>query len=84
MTHDVGETVEFEHVLVIEDGMLIESGNPLELRQNPKSRYSELLMSERALRKDLWRSSTWRRMTFEAGRIRDTAEDDVRGRRDPG
>jgi ATP-binding cassette subfamily B protein len=67
VTHDVGETLEFERALVIEGGRVIEDGAPRALAARESSRYRALLSSEAELRKGLWASSEWRRLRLEAG-----------------
>jgi ATP-binding cassette subfamily B protein len=67
VTHDVGETIGFPRVLVIEDGRIIEDGVPDTLAGNPASRYSQLLGAEDAVRRGLWESAEWRRMVIDDG-----------------
>ena len=69
VTHDVGETIGFDRVLVIEDGKIKEQGKPEQLRANPASRYRALLDAEEDVRRRLWMGSTWRRLFLRAGRV---------------
>ena len=69
ITHDVGDTLHFDRVLVIEQGRIIQDGAPHELHARPGSRYRALLEEERAVRRDLWASPAWRRLRLHAGRI---------------
>jgi len=62
ITHGVGETLEFDRVLVIENGRLIEDGIPIELAKNTESRYRQLLEAENAGREKLWSSRRWRKI----------------------
>jgi ATP-binding cassette subfamily B protein len=71
VTHDVGETLGFERVLVIEDGRIIEDGTPGRLAQTP-SRYRELLDAEQSVRDELWNGDYWRRLTMQDGRLKPT------------
>jgi ATP-binding cassette subfamily B protein len=71
VTHDVGETLGFERVLVIEDGRIIEDGVPGRLAQTP-SRYRELLGAEHRVRDELWNGDYWRRLTMQDGRLKPT------------
>jgi ATP-binding cassette subfamily B protein len=66
VTHDVSETLDFDRVLVIEDGRIVEDGVPATLAEQT-SRYRQLLDSERAVRDQLWQSSQWRRLRIEQG-----------------
>ena len=54
VTHDVGETLNFPRVLVIEEGHIIEDGDPAVLAAQPESRYHQLLEAEEAVRNNLW------------------------------
>lgn len=69
VTHDVGETLGFERVLVVEGGRIVEQGPPSELATREGSRYRALLEAEEALRQELWSSRRWRRARLEQGRL---------------
>jgi ABC-type bacteriocin/lantibiotic exporter with double-glycine peptidase domain len=69
VTHDVGETLDFARVLVVEAGRIVEDGPPGELAARPGSRYRALLDAEREVREGLWESSVWRRLRMEGGRL---------------
>ncbi len=72
VTHDVGETLGFPRVLVIEEGRIIEDGDPEVLAGNPDSRYRQLLDAEQAVRRGLWESAEWRRLVIDDGRLHET------------
>ncbi len=74
ITHDVGETVDFHQVVVIDQGRIIEDGAPQELINNPESRYLSLLNAEDAVRRELWSHADWQRITIEGGKL-ETGED---------
>ncbi|MCX6927802.1 MAG: ATP-binding cassette domain-containing protein, partial [Verrucomicrobia bacterium] len=69
ITHDVGETLGFGRVLVLENGRVAEDGVPAALAQNSSSRYATLLAAERAVREQLWAGECWRRQWLEGGRL---------------
>jgi ATP-binding cassette subfamily B protein len=69
ITHDVGETLTFPRVLVIENGQIVEDGSPVELAEKPGSRYRSLLAAEQAVRHELWASAEWRKFTLDNGRL---------------
>lgn len=69
ITHDVGETIEFPHVVVIEEGQIIEDGPPQDLIKNPASRYQAFLNAEDAVRQELWSQANWQRITIERGKV---------------
>jgi ATP-binding cassette subfamily B protein len=69
ITHDVGETRDFERVLVIESGRVVEDGPPTRLAEQPGSRYRALLEAEEAVRAGLWSGVAWRHLRLEAGQL---------------
>ncbi|MGI8962255.1 MAG: cysteine peptidase family C39 domain-containing protein [Bryobacteraceae bacterium] len=69
ITHDVSDTRDFERVLVIEHGRLVEDGHPLELAAAANSRYRALLDAEDMVRRGLWASTSWRRLRLEKGKL---------------
>lgn len=81
ITHDVGQTREFERVLVIEAGHIAEDGCPAELAGRPDSRYRALLKAEEAVQEGLWSSAEWRRLWLEGGHLTErTLAQSVNGR----
>jgi len=68
VTHDVAETLGFERVLVVEDGHIIEDGNPTDLAAG-RTRYRALLDAEAALGETMWEGDFWRRMTLSDRRL---------------
>ncbi|HEU4532699.1 MAG TPA: ABC transporter ATP-binding protein, partial [Polyangiaceae bacterium] len=71
VTHDVGETLGFERVLVVEGGRVVEDGSPAELSRDEGSRYRALLDAERLVRRGLWADGAWRRLRVERGELRE-------------
>lgn len=69
-THDIAETLSFSRVLVIENGRVVEDGDPARLATAP-SRYAELLDAEETARQTLWQGRHWRTLKVEDGRVRD-------------
>jgi ATP-binding cassette subfamily B protein len=74
ITHDVGETLAFPRVLVVERGRIVEDGVPGELASAPSSRYRTMLEAEDAVREELWSSSEWRTLRLEEGRLTETGK----------
>ncbi len=66
VTHDMQETLGFPRVLVIEDGVVKEDGNPAQLMQEA-SRYRELVEAEAELQRVVWGDPRWRRLSLKAG-----------------
>jgi ATP-binding cassette subfamily B protein len=67
VTHDIGETLDFERVLVVVDGRIAEDGVPGELAHQPGSRYRALLDAERSVREELWTGQGFRSVELRAG-----------------
>lgn len=70
ITHDVSETQQFDRVIVLEGGHIVEDGAPQELAAQPASRYRALLDAEMAVRTGLWSDAQWRRLWLEGGQVR--------------
>lgn len=77
VTHDVRETLTFERVLVIDEGRVVEDGDPSALAADPESRYRALLDAEDSLREGLWASAEWRRVRLERGTLREAPRDET-------
>ncbi len=69
ITHDVRETLDFQRVLVIEGGRLVEDGAPAELAAREGSRYRALLDAEALVERELWGDAQWRRLRLERGHL---------------
>jgi ABC-type bacteriocin/lantibiotic exporter with double-glycine peptidase domain len=67
VTNDIADTLDFDRVLVIDEGRILEQGSPQELCKNSASRYRGLLDQEKAVHRDLWSNSMWRRLRMSAG-----------------
>lgn len=73
ITHDIEETLAFDRVLVLEDGVVEQDGNPAALAGAEGSPYAELLDAERAVQATLWATGGWRRWKLENGGIAESA-----------
>jgi ATP-binding cassette subfamily B protein len=71
VTHDMSETLNFERVLVVEGGRIVEDGSPAELSDNPDSLYYALLNAEIQVHEKIWGDSRWRRVRMEQGKIQE-------------
>jgi ABC-type bacteriocin/lantibiotic exporter with double-glycine peptidase domain len=69
VTHDVGETMGFPRVLVVENGRIVEDGSPAELARQANSRYRALLEAEESVREGSWSGGQWRHLRLEDGRV---------------
>ncbi len=69
VTHDVEHTQEFDRVLVVENGRVLENAPPKELLANKSSRYAELLRADQENRTLLWSGGNWRNWWLADGRL---------------
>ena len=69
VTHDVEHTQDFDRVLVVENGRVIENGPPKDLAANPASRYAELLRADQDNHSLLWSGGAWRHWWLADGRL---------------
>ncbi len=71
VTHDVVQTQEFDRVLVVEDGRIVENAPPAELLANQSSRYAELVRADQDNHTTLWRGNSWRHWWLSDGQLRE-------------
>lgn len=74
ITHDVGETLSFERVVVVEGGRVVEDGHPARLASDAGSRYAALLAAEEEVRTGMWSGGEWRRLSMQGQRLRGGAD----------
>jgi len=72
ITHDVAETMDFDRVLVVESGRIIEQGTPRSLYESA-SRYRSLFEREKVVQ-DVWSDSTWRHLQISGGVLAEKME----------
>ncbi len=80
VTHEVMETTDFDHVLVLEEGRIVEQGSPDALSARAGSRYRQLIETERELLETFEDDSVWRRFEMVNGTLRE-GHGDERSRR---
>jgi ATP-binding cassette subfamily B protein len=69
ITHDVLETRQFDRIIVMEGGHVVEDGSPQMLWHTPSSRYRGLLQAQERVA-DLWSpGGEWQRLEMDSGRI---------------
>lgn len=74
VSHDIVQTCDFDRVLVIENGRLVEDGRPQELLSNAGSRYAQLVRADEENHRALWRGGAWRNWRLSQGRLEEGAE----------
>ena len=68
VSHDVGDTLDFDRVLVIDGGRVVEDGSPSEL-SNSSTLYRRLLDAEESVRRDIWQAPCWRHLNLADGQL---------------
>jgi ATP-binding cassette subfamily B protein len=71
VTHDISHVLDFDRVLVVDNGRLVEDGHPLELAANADSYFKTLLDAERSLHDEIWEHGNWRRVRVQGGILRE-------------
>jgi ABC-type bacteriocin/lantibiotic exporter with double-glycine peptidase domain len=69
ISHDIGEALSFDRVLVLDNGRIVEDGDPRELAGNPESRFHAMLAAERNVREAFWNGAEWRHLRLENGQL---------------
>jgi ATP-binding cassette subfamily B protein len=69
VTHDISDTLDFDRVVVVSDGRVVERGKPHLLATQPGSRFAELLAQERDARRLFADATDWRKLHLAAGRL---------------
>ncbi|WP_394843865.1 ATP-binding cassette domain-containing protein [Pendulispora brunnea] len=69
VTHDIAEAMNFDRVVVVDDGRIVEQGSPSELLETKGGRFYELLDSERELHEKRWNDPAWRNLHVKQGLI---------------
>jgi len=77
ISHDVGQTQDFERVLVIEQGQIVADDTPKSLLEQQNSRYHALLKAEEVVRTSMWERKEWRKLWLEQGRLSTKSEDSM-------
>jgi ATP-binding cassette subfamily B protein len=71
ITHDINDTRNFDRVLVMDGGRIVEDGSPKELSRHAGSRYRALLDAEQSVRERVWSDGGWRTLRLDEGRLRE-------------
>ncbi len=76
VTHDIDAVGEFDRVLVMAGGRIVEDADPRVSSREASSQLAALLRSEETLRRDGWSDPRWRRMNLVDGTLHMQAEVD--------
>ena len=69
VTHDVVESRQFDRVVVLEGGRIVQDGPPEELAASSTGRFSRMLRAQERARHQLWTGPSWRRLRLDEGRF---------------
>jgi ATP-binding cassette subfamily B protein len=69
VTHNIGEALGFDRVLVVENGQIVEDGIPDDLLIRDDSHYRAMYESDVAVRESFMSSEFWRRLELRRGRL---------------
>jgi ATP-binding cassette subfamily B protein len=75
ISHDIDESQHFARVLVIEEGQVVEDGQPNALVAQPHTRYHALHRADAAVREGMWSDEVWQRLWLSDGVLRRGEED---------
>jgi ATP-binding cassette subfamily B protein len=73
ITHDVTETLDFDRVVVLERGRIVEQGSPRRLQANATSRYRALCDLDTAVQRRAWSHPAWRHIRMTSGGLSEPA-----------
>ena len=71
VSHDVSDTQDFDRVLVVSGGEIVEDADPRELASQSDSRYRQLLDSEEEVNRTIWSAAQWRHLWLNDGRLKE-------------
>jgi ATP-binding cassette subfamily B protein len=77
VTHDISETLTFNRVLVVHEGLVVEDGEPAALALRAESRYHAMIRAEERVRAEYWEHGRWRRLTLDHGELHEEARREV-------
>lgn len=72
VTHDASDTLEFDRILVMEKGRIVEQGPPKALHAAVDSRFRALIDAEAAITHDLWSHPKWRKWSLQEDGLHET------------
>lgn len=69
ISHDIAEAMTFQRVLVLEDGRIVEDGDPRVLASDAESRFHAMLEAERQVHEEFWNGPQWRHLHLNNGQL---------------
>lgn len=82
VSHDISHALDFDRVIVVEGGHVVEDGNPATICSIPRhfqaaSHFQSLLEAEEHVLKQVWGGSNWRRIYVRRGKVNEDATRDA-------
>ena len=68
ISHDIAEALTFQRVLVMEDGRIVEDGDPRELARNPDPASTPCSKPKMPSAEELWNGAEWRHLSLHEWR----------------
>ncbi len=69
VSHDIESAKAFNKVIVVDQGCVVEQGDPNVLAENKESEFYALLKSDHDVNNDVWSSKSWRRFSLSSGSL---------------
>ena len=71
VTHDISHTEDYDRIVIVDHGQIVESGHPGTLQRDPSSHYALLLAHESRTSVSAWRNDHWKSVRVDGGEIRE-------------
>ncbi len=71
VTHDITESLQFDRVLVLEEGRIVQDGRPEELAGSSEGSFSRMLQAQKLANQQLWKGPAWRRLSLDESGLSD-------------
>ena len=69
VTHDVADTANFDQIVVVEDGRIVESDRPGQLLRNAHSRYAQLFAADKNSAPRMRQAADWQVLRVGGGEV---------------
>jgi ABC-type multidrug transport system fused ATPase/permease subunit len=73
VTHDITESLEFDRVVVLDRGRIVQDGSPEKLIADSDGAFSRMLQAQRQADREVWKGPDWRRICLDEGAFREKA-----------
>ena len=73
VTHDITESLEFDRVVVLDMGRIVQDDTPEKLVADGDGAFSRMLKAQRRADREVWRGPGWRRICLDEGTFQEKA-----------